>query len=93
MMDVKELPKGVKVPKGVADSQGNIVYLKEAYPASVTTCLRGKCNDKDGCGVGINDMKKDDCSCGSCKIDKSNDEESSQEYQQHLVKRLKQIDY
>jgi len=98
MMDAKELPKGTKIPEGAKDDNGNVYYLKELHPVAVTTCLRGKCNDSDGCGVDIGN------SCESCNTqpeetkDKDNqlscdNSDEQTEYAQRLKKRLKQIDY
>jgi hypothetical protein len=73
MLDASELPKGTKIPEGAKDSQGNVIYLKDLQPAAVTTCLRGKCDDKDGCG--IESVNVNDCNSGSCNTSlKSEDE-------------------
>ena len=89
MMDVKELPSGVKVPKDAVDSQGNVVYVKELYPNAVTTCLRGKCDDKDGCGVDVSNS----CNCDSvsCSNEENEDKECNSEdseYRDYLIHRL-----
>jgi len=74
-LSASELPKGVNVPEGLTDSKGNVLCLKDFQPAAVTTCLRGKCDDKDGCGI---DIANNGCSSGSCNIDNNNSEEEEE---------------
>jgi hypothetical protein len=47
---ISSLPSNAKIPIGVS-SNGTIISMASIVPFAVTTCLRGKCNDSEGCGI------------------------------------------
>jgi hypothetical protein len=49
-MSASKLPKGTHIPSG-ASQNGNVIVMDDLIPFAITTCLQGKCNDKDGCGL------------------------------------------
>lgn len=71
VMKSSELPEGVKV------SANKVFYVKTLKPRAVTTCLHGKCNDQDGCGIGVSNTE-------SCPCD--------EEYKKYLEKRIKEFE-
>lgn len=83
VMKAKDLPEGVTAPMNYQDYKGNIMYVKALSPAAVTTCLQGKCNDKDGCGVGVGSNEGD---CDSC------DTELDEERVNYLKNRIKEFE-
>jgi len=70
---VKDLPSGLSVPIGAAIG-GKVISMANIIPFAITTCLRGKCDDSEGCGISSNftedgDMVTYSCDGEECKIE------------------------
>ena len=65
-MDIKDIPAGVVVPHQYVRN-GKVKALESGVPQAVATCLAGKCNDKDGCGIDAAFFEN--CDSGNCDIE------------------------
>lgn len=88
------LPSNVVVPEAMKNS-GFVIAAYDIMPVALTTCLRGKCNDTNGCGIGIS-ANNDSCGCDACnqeietpkKENKQEEREFSKERENRIKNRL-----
>jgi hypothetical protein len=60
-MKRKELPSGIYIPDDVKHGE-YVVAMTDIIPFAITTCLKGKCDDKAGCGISTG-FKEDGTPC------------------------------
>jgi len=62
-----------------------VPIITEVEPVCVSTVLRGRCNDKDGCGV-----RQDSCSDGTCGLkDEQEVTDALEKERQEIIERIK----
>lgn len=96
LINASDIPHGVKIPDKWKNSS-KIVAVDDFLPLGITTCMLGKCNDSDGCGIIL--KGNDNCSDGSCNLDdyatkrvREEKEKMLEERKEYLRKRINQIE-
>jgi hypothetical protein len=84
VIETKELPSGTVIPKGVSFND-KVVAMTEFKPIALTTCLKGKCDDKAGCGI----ISAYNCTDGKCNIKINQQEEKNEHSDSDKIKYLK----
>lgn len=77
----KDLPQGVDYKAEGYSENDYVPYLTNVMPVCVSTVLMGRCNDKQGCGIG------NTCSCGDKENTKENEE--LEKAKEELIQRIK----
>ena len=73
-----DLPNGVDYESEGYTKDDYVPYLTNVQPICVSTVLMGRCNDRQGCGIG------NTCSCG--------DKEQNKKEQENLIERIKTLE-
>jgi len=82
----KDLPNGTDYNSEGYSHNDLVPVLTDVEPVCVSTVLRGRCNDKDGCGVRDNNT----CSTGTCDAPKQDVLDDLDEKRQKLIDQIKQ---
>lgn len=72
-LPTNKLPKGCNWKKEGYGKDDLVPVLTEMQPFCISTVLRGRCDDKGGCG--IRNTSSDSCTCGSCATKAEKDPE------------------
>lgn len=84
------LPAGTQIPKG-AEQNGYVIAMADLVPFAITTCLQGKCNDKDGCGISTGyteDGNACDCTTEYCDVETDKEEKDDNNEVKEIKKEL-----
>jgi len=88
-LPVTELPKECDWKAEGYGKEDLVPVLVEMQPVCVSTVLRGRCDDKGGCGIRDTDLKdSDSCDCKSC----TEFDEKIEKKRQELISYLKKDD-
>lgn len=95
LIDAKDLQKkGIRVPKEAVSHDGKVLALEDITPFALTTCLKGKCDDKSGCGITASEefeeepIKIGNCTSGKCNLNSNKDQDSNSD-KSEIEKKLK----
>jgi hypothetical protein len=83
------LPNGVVVPELIKNSD-YIVAMSDIIPVAITTCLRGKCDDKAGCGISVGYKEEINPFC-ECETNTSCVSQIDLEKIEYLKKRVQKL--
>ena len=61
------LPASVNTPDSLSRSE-HVIAMSDIIPIAITTCLRGKCDEKAGCGITIK-QNEPSCDCNDVNCD------------------------
>ena len=83
----KELPNGTDYKSEGYSDNDLVPVLTNVEPVCISTVLRGRCDDKDGCGV----RNDNTCLDGTCDVAKQQDVlYASEKERQEMIKRIKE---
>jgi len=86
LVKAKDLPSGTDYKSEGFSDNDLVPVLTNVEPFCVSTVLRGRCNDKDGCGV----RNDNACSDGSCNLEKEQEIANAlNKERQEIIERIK----
>lgn len=86
LVATKELPNGTDYKSEGYSSDDLVPVLTNVEPVCVSTVLRGRCDDKDGCGV----RNDNTCLDGTCDVTEKQDVlDALEKERQEIIKRIK----
>jgi len=69
-----------------------VVYFEKIVPRALTTAISGICNDKCGCGIGMEENENNECKeCDECKCNKNESKPEDSKRKEYLVNRIKSL--
>lgn len=90
LINASEIPSGTKIPVRYKNSS-KVIAIADFLPLGITTCMLGKCNDADGCGIIL--KGNDTCLDGSCGFDNATKENEREiKRKEYLKKRIEEME-
>jgi hypothetical protein len=81
------LPSGTYIPISASHSE-YVVAMTDMIPVAITTCLRGKCDDKAGCGISTGFQDNSSCECVP-KVEMVKQDDERLNYLKDRIKKVK----
>lgn len=90
LVQAKNLPEGSNYQAYGFGEEDYVSYIYDVIPQALSTVLKGICNNKQGCGIAINNsVESTTCSDPECVVKKEDKEDA--EKRAYLEKRLKKF--